>query len=112
MSNRGPLPDGYFVDSSNLIVEGLVFRGASDSGTVKGNVFSNVQLGGPGVNITIKDCLWTKQDTEYPPYGGLTLFRPSRENVTSGSDNIYLDLALSELYVQEQRLCIFRCQGR
>ena len=94
LNGLNPLPDGYFVDSSNLTVEGFIFRGASNKGVLLPPGVSNVQLGGPGVNITIKDCLWTEQDTAYPPRAGVSLFNPGDLNITTGKGTLYLGLAV------------------
>ena len=74
--------DGY--DSSNLFVEGMVFRGASDT---------PVSLGGPGLNMTLKDCTWTSHDTTNPPRSGVNLFRNFGENITDDG-GIYNSLGI------------------
>ena len=93
MSSRGlppSLPDGYVADSSNLMVEGLVFRGASDTSEYA-PMYSNVFLTGPGGNMTIKDCLWTEQDATRPPSAGVTLYRttPGVNIYGNGSRTLY-----------------------
>jgi hypothetical protein len=103
LASRGltSLPDGYVADSSNLLVEGLVFRGASDTSEYA-PFYSNVFLTGPGVNMTIKNCLWTEQDTRHPPSAGITLYRstPGVNISSNGGSTLY-----SSLVVQN---CTFR----
>jgi hypothetical protein len=68
----GKVPNKFLVDSSNLLVEGLVFRGASDK-TI--DQHATVQLRGYGINMKFKSCLWAQTDAAHPPFAGIDMFR-------------------------------------
>lgn len=88
------LPSKYRVDSSNLLVEGLVFRGASDKSM---NERGTVRLRGFGLNMQIKDCLWTRTDSSNPPYAGIDMFRSDDYGPTiQGGGKLQASLLLSD----------------
>ena len=66
-----PLPDGYAVETSNLLVEGMLFTGASDECDVC--FYTNIDMNSPGINMEFRNCVWREQDIVNPPMAALSL---------------------------------------
>jgi hypothetical protein len=68
VSGLPPPPEGYVVDSTNLLIEGVVFSGASAA-----RADAPIELGGTGLNMVFDHCLWTNHDVDYPPQSAIFL---------------------------------------
>jgi hypothetical protein len=90
--NAPPLPADYRIDTSNLLVEGLVFREILDRR--KGGA-PIVNLPGFGRNMTIKNCLWKQANASFPPQAAISLVRPAPYGPTiQGGGSLYSSLLL------------------
>lgn len=61
-SDLPPPPEDYRVDSSNLLIEGVVFSGAGAA-----NTDAPIELPGPGLNMVFDSCTWSANDHVNPP---------------------------------------------
>lgn len=79
----GPaLPNGYVVDSSNLIVDGMVFTESSrECGMCE---FSQVEMTGPGQNIQFHNCLWKDGNLDNPVYSAIKIAYDTRVSIMEG----------------------------
>jgi hypothetical protein len=91
--NAPPLPANYRIDTSNLLVEGLVFREILDRR--KGGGTPIVNFPGFGRNMTIKNCLWKQANASFPPQAAISLVRPPPYGPTiQGGGSLYSSLLL------------------
>jgi hypothetical protein len=95
-----PLPNASRVDSSNLLVEGLVFDRMT--GETINRTRSIVDLGGFGLNMKIKDCLWTQANATFPPYAAIELTRGSESGVIRlGGGSLQKSLELNNCTIRD-----------
>ena len=98
--NSPPLPAGYRVDASNLLVDGLVFRRMTDEN--KESSQSIVSLPGFGHNMTIKNCLWKQANATSPPFSAIALHRIEDYGVSNqGRGSLYSSLLLDNCTIRD-----------
>lgn len=94
LQNSPPLPASYRIDTSNLLIEGLVFRGISVSPGANGSE-PIVGFAGFGHAMTIKNCLWTQANASSAPTSALTILRPEKYGLSNqGRGSVYTSLLL------------------
>ena len=64
-----PLPSDFTPDSSELLVQGMTFRNASDA--TDNSTAAVVELYGSGTDMTFQDCLWEEASASNPPRSAL-----------------------------------------
>jgi hypothetical protein len=81
--NNPPLPESYFPDASELIVDGMTFTGSGD--LLEAFAESNLELLASGQNMTVVGCTFTNQNIDLPPQSGVNLVR-QRDNYPEGKE--------------------------